>query len=245
MIYDGTSAHVNDETNEDRVIGKSTFNDDGWDNAYVGYMYGNLGASSYEETHTNINDSTIKSIVDNWYEDNIKKFNYEQYLSDNIFCGNRTLSNYEILNFSNKGYNQEKTAYKWYYAPWESENVNSIYLLCENKNDAYSVKDVIYGNASLKYPIALISSEEAVVAGGWEETNHSYYLYPGNNIAYWTLTPRGFTGDRATGWAVAETGQPFIWDGLWNPQSVKPVINLKPNSLKSGDGTINNPYVVE
>ena len=245
MIYDGTSAHVNDETNEDRVIGKSTFNDDGWDNAYVGYMYGNLGASSYEETHTNINDSTIKSIVDNWYEDNIKKFNYEQYLSDNVFCGNRTLSNYEILNFSNKGYNQEKTAYKWYYAPWESENVNSIYLLCENKNDAYSVKDVIHGNASLKYPIALISSEEAVVAGGWEETNHSYYLYPGNNIAYWTLTPRGFTGDRATGWAIAATGQPFIWDGLWNPQSVKPVINLKPNSLKSGDGTINNPYTVE
>ena len=26
---------------------------------------------------------------------------------------------------------------------------------------------------------------------------------------------------------------------------VKPVINLKPNSLTSGDGTINNPYTIE
>ena len=27
--------------------------------------------------------------------------------------------------------------------------------------------------------------------------------------------------------------------------SVRPVINLKPNSLKSGDGTMSNPYTVE
>ena len=30
-----------------------------------------------------------------------------------------------------------------------------------------------------------------------------------------------------------------------NINGVKPVINLKSNSLVSGDGTINNPYTVE
>ena len=31
----------------------------------------------------------------------------------------------------------------------------------------------------------------------------------------------------------------------YKESGVKPVINLKLNSLKAGDGTINNPYVVE
>ena len=34
------------------------------DNAYAGYMYGTPGSSTYEETHANTNDSTIKGVID-------------------------------------------------------------------------------------------------------------------------------------------------------------------------------------
>ena len=40
VIYDGTSAHANGESSEDRQIGESAFNNNYIDNAYVGYMYG-------------------------------------------------------------------------------------------------------------------------------------------------------------------------------------------------------------
>ena len=84
MIYDGTSAHKNGEASEDRTIGTSAFNDKYDDNAYVGYMYGTPVSSTYAATHANINDSTIKKYIDNWYEKSIKDSSYETYLSDNI-----------------------------------------------------------------------------------------------------------------------------------------------------------------
>ena len=83
IIYDGTVAHKNGEASEDRIIGTSAFNEKCDDNAYVGYMYGTPGSSTYEETHANINDSTIKKYVDSWYENNLKGTNFENYIVDN------------------------------------------------------------------------------------------------------------------------------------------------------------------
>ena len=85
IIYDGTSAHANGEDSEDRFIGYTAFNNAYDDNAYIGYMYGTPGSSTYAETHANINDSTIKEYLDSWYENNIKSTEYEQYLVDNLF----------------------------------------------------------------------------------------------------------------------------------------------------------------
>ena len=59
VIYDGTSAHANGEASADRQIGTSAFNSSNNDNAYVGYMYGKTGASTYADAHANTNNSTI------------------------------------------------------------------------------------------------------------------------------------------------------------------------------------------
>ena len=56
-----------DSTTRYTQIGVSAFNENFNDNAYVGYMYGTPGSSTYEQTHANINDSTIKTYIDNWY----------------------------------------------------------------------------------------------------------------------------------------------------------------------------------
>ena len=225
MIYDGTSTHANGEASEDRIIGTSAFNENYNDNAYVGYMYGTAGSSTYEETHANINDSTIKKYIDRWYENNIKATEYEQYLADNLFC------NYRILNVG-YGYGKETTSYS-----------GKLTLLCPSKNDSFTTND-ISGNSRLKYSISLISQKEVLLAGGYSEANEQYYLYIGTY--YWTITPYHYHTENARGLAVAYNGNGIYDTGsVSSTIGVKPVINLKPNSLTSGDGTINNPYTVE
>lgn len=92
VIYDGTSAHANGNSDTDRRIGMSAFNSKDDDNAYVGYIYGKVGASTYAKTHANTNNSTIKNYIDIWYENNIKGTTNEQYIADNIFYNDRSFA---------------------------------------------------------------------------------------------------------------------------------------------------------
>ena len=242
LIYDGTSAHANGEASEDRVIGQSVFNEKYDDNAYVGYMYGTLGSSTYEETHANINDSTIKKYVDSWYENNIKGTAYEQYLVDNLFCNDRSISTFVPDNYINSGYSKNPTAYRWYYGYWSSVYNNKSTLKCARKNDSFTVNSDI-GNTNLKYFVGIIDSDEIMLAGGGAGSNFNYYLYTGQHI--WTLSPNDFDGTHAFACSIDYNGRASAANYVSDLISVRSVINLKPNSLTSGDGTINNPYVVE
>ena len=150
IIYDGTTAHANGETGADMAIGSSRFNEIDNDNAYAGYMYGTAGSSTYEETHANINDSTIKKYVDTWYENNIKDTKYEQYLADNIFCNDRSL-------VSGTGFGQNASNYTFEWNNFFYTKVNHLNFICQQKNDSFTVNDSV-GNKALKYPIALIEA---------------------------------------------------------------------------------------
>ena len=242
MIYDGTSAHANGEASEDRTIGQSVFNEKYDDNAYVGYMYGTPGSSTYEETHKNINDSTIKKYVDSWYENNIKGTAYEQYLIDNLFCNDRSISTFAPDNYINSGYSKNSTAYRWYYGYWSSVYNNKSTLKCARKNDSFTVNSDI-GNTNLKYLVGIIDSDEIMLAGGGGGSNFNYYLYTGQRI--WALSPNDFDGTHAFVCSIDYNGRASAANYVSDLISVRSVINLKPNSLKSGDGTINNPYVIE
>ena len=240
VIYEGTSAHANGESSDDRQIGTSAFNSSYNDNAYVGYMYGTTGASTYAAAHANTNDSTIKAYIDNWYKTNILGTANEQYLADNIFCNDRSISSNKP---SSSGYGTNGTAYRWYYGPWESGGYNSnMKLTCPQQNDAFTVSDITNGNGALTYPIGLLSIDEIVLAGGWSTNNSGYYLYSGQVL--WTSSP-SFTNNG--GIAVVR----FIFSNgnadndrypLDNHFGIRPVFNLKPEALKYGDGTANNPY---
>ena len=74
IIYDGTSAHENGESSEDRQIGTSKYNervDYSW---YVGYSYEeNLQRPSTQNGGAN---SIIKEVLDNWYQVNIVNKGY-------------------------------------------------------------------------------------------------------------------------------------------------------------------------
>ena len=235
IIYDGTTIHENGEASADRIIGTSAFNEKADDNAYVGYMYGTPGSSTYEETHANINDSTIKKYVDNWFEKNIKNTENEQYLADNLFCNNRVFADNNLGN----GTYKSSTNYKWY----DIESVlKKIEFFCKSSNDILNAK-------FLKYPIALLNIDEAVLAGGYSSSNSSYYLFSGNLI--WAMTASSFYNQsKAYVTYISSDGKAFASDyssgGYFSSVNVsvkvKPVINLKQGSLKSGNGTKDNPY---
>ena len=242
VIYDGTSAHANGESSRDRQIGTSVFNSSYNDNAYVGYMYGKIGALTYAAAHANTNDSTIKAYIDNWYKTNIVGTTNEQYLADNVFCNDRSISsNKPTSNYNNLGYGTNVTAYRWYYGPWESGGYNSsMRLMCPQKNDAFTVSDITNGNGALTYPVGLLSADEIVLAGGWNAANSGYYLYSGQY--WWASSPFDFNGNYARVRSIGSSGYANYSDYVNNNNGVRPVFNLKAEALKYGDGTASNPY---
>ena len=65
LIYNGTptDGQCLATTGDATQIGWSAFNTNYNDNAYVGYMYGTTGSSTYAETHTNTNESETNNSV--------------------------------------------------------------------------------------------------------------------------------------------------------------------------------------
>ena len=169
LIYNGTPTDGKCEADEDdRSIGESAFNASYDDNAYVGYMYGAPGSTTYELTHTNTNDSTIKTYIDNWYKGNFDETATKK-LEDTVFCNDRSVttsenntvlpSGYGIL-----GYGKNATIYgassrASLFTPNPSPS-----LVCPQNNDKFTV-DVKNGNGALTYPIGLITLDETIFAG--------------------------------------------------------------------------------
>ena len=210
---------------------------DGSSDAKVGYSYVTYGTTSKEKAQTNTNDSTIKEYLDLWYKSNILDKGYNEYVSDTLFCNDRSLYYIIPSGFSNLGYGRETTAYRWY----GLSSSMDVMLNCTQKNDRFTVNDEQIGNGDLNYSIGLLTTDEAVLAGGNISINSSYYLYTGND--YWTMSPHSLSSISGIR-LIGDRGSVSIGSGVNSSESVRPVINLKPNSLKSGDGTATNPYQV-
>ena len=242
IIYDGTSAHANGESSDDRQIQVSSYNSSYNDNAYVGYMYGSTGANSYAATHANNNNSTIKGVLDNWYTINIANKGFGDKISKEAgFCNDRGLVG--IL-----GYGTNETSYasvnRFLDVTWTWPNVLNPTLKCNQiNNDLYTVSESSKGNKALTYPIGLITVDEMVFGGGnGRSTNTNYYLYTGQD--YWTMTPRNFSN-----WAIVfyveKNGIIGSNISVYSPYGVRPVINLARDVvIKSGNGTIDTPYEI-
>ena len=199
--------------------------------ASVKYGYVRYGTSSKEVAQTNTNDSTIKTYLDNWFKTNIFGTENERYLADNIFCNDRSFAS----NNSGNGAGVNYTKYNWYNWPASKSN-----LKCPQQNDAFTVSDTTNGNGALTYPIGLITTDEVVLAGGWYFGNNGYYLYSGT--WYWASSSSGFDGSRASVRDVRLDGESYTDNAALLGGGVRPVLNLSPEVLQNGDGTMENPY---
>lgn len=200
----------------------------GDEKATIGYARLYTVSTSKEAAQTNTNSSTIKIYLDDWYKTNILGTDNEQYVIDNIFCNDRTTGD--------GGYGTKYTYYHWLNFKTSAGKSN---LKCTQQNDAFTVSDTINGNDALTYPIGLITTDEAVLAGGYSSSNTGYYLYSGSN--FWTSSPF-FFNRAAFGRRVSAVGSADYFDYVSLVSGVRPVLNLKDEVLQNGDGTMENPY---
>lgn len=233
MIYAGTSAHANgydDFSANDMSIGTSTFNSRNNDNTYVGYMYGTEGATTYEDTHSNTTNSTIKTKLDSWYDTNIVNTGNEKYIADAIYCNDRSAS-------SGTGIGTTATTYA---AKTRGDNGQPT-LKCTNNSDKFT-KSTTIGNGKLTRMIGLITIDEVMYAGGIYGTNNKeYYLYSG--VWYWTMAPYSYASGFARVGYVLSYGN-LSYRIVSDAGAVRPVVSLKSDAISGGSGTAASPFLV-
>lgn len=221
--------------------------------------YHGLFSADATTANKNVKDSKIKSEVDNWYATNIlgktdgnttNTKNLEDYLSDEIFCNDRssTSSDFPLVNNGSYLYgphlrNTAKTGVPSFKCPNQS---NDAFTLTTTSNEIKStVTPSNIGNKKLSYPVGLITIDEVAYAGGKKDSmNYKYYLYTGSD--YWTMSPAYFNSYAASTyiWSVLYTGDLYT-NASSAGYGVRPVVNLKSDVLYSGGtGTETDPYVI-
>ena len=206
------------------------------DNAYVGYMYGTPNSPTYAATHTNTNNSNLKVNADAWYVAEIVGSEYEQYIVDNSFCGDRSIH-------TGLGYQQNTT---YYAAHNRLYNLHAPTMKCVQQSDRYTVSDTTIGNGALEYPIGHLSADEIVMAGGSvEELNPRYYLSLSYLLeTYWLMTPCSYVGSAsvfASCFSDAAVESTNTNDHIPN---VRPVINITSDVRFVGTGSATDPYII-
>ena len=217
----------------------SVFNSNYNDNAYIGFMYGATGASDYPNTHANTNKSDILKNLETWYTNNLTS--YESKLADTIWCNDKSTVSGGL------GYGTNATDYGAYNRLASTKQPT---LKCPNDNNGgklskFTVDDTKNGNGNLTYKIGLLTADEIAFAGSIAYTyNRSTYLQENTGTTWWwSLSPSDFNGSRADVWDVY-SGY-LNDDGVRDNDGLRPVISLISSTNVTGDGTSENPYVVE
>ncbi len=237
LLYHGTSTTA---TNAYLSSDTPKFNSGFIDSMQVGYMYGTSG--SLENNRTNENSSTIKTVIDNWYKDNLNT-NYGKYLSTTaVYCNDREIGSgtYSVK------------ADDFNYAAWTRLYTNKTPTYdCTNANDKFTV-DSSTGNGKLTYPIALMTADEAIFAGGlvyreastWYSKNSDNRNSTGGNW-WWLLSPHGLSSVPKV-FIVTHSSNYLDSAQASFTYSVRPVLSLKSCVKTSGgDGSASNPYTIQ
>ena len=210
MIYQGTAANT---TGTGTQISTSAFNSRFNNNMYVGYQY------TSGQLHGNGTNSTIKEVLDNWYNSNLSGYASKIATGGGAtFCNDRTPSS--------------ESTYNKYAARNRLVNNKAPSLKCTDSGDRF-------GTA-----IGLITADEVAYAGGvYGSINKGYYLYTGQD--WWTMSPFEYDDGYAYVFAVGSAGNPN-GRSVGGTCGVHPVISLKADTsfADGGKGTSSNPYVL-
>lgn len=260
LVYAGTykdgSCPVNGELD---TIGKYKFAVGKNDNAYAGYMYGEVNATNYADAHKNTNESNAKQKVDSWYENNLANKDAEvlSLLADSVYCSDRSVS--PTKTDENKGYAKEYTAYQAYYRltgfdylitsgpyTWGGNPVTPTFR-CAQLNDKFTVNKA-YGNGALKYKIALLTADELVSAGisPLSDGNPDAYINTSgtNHYGIVSMTAGIFNGQNgvlrnANNGILGLNSTAYSW-------KLNPAVSLLASTkVIAGNGTATNPYRVK
>ena len=223
---------------------KSAFNTNYNDNAYVGFKYGTVGAGDYALTHANTNKSTILTNLEAWYEKNNLK-NYEKVIADTVWCNDKTnvtdttFNPYGYSNVNGQGYAKNITYY------------GATQRLISTSNSAGGTGPSLKCNGELSKinsKVGLITADELALAGyAFNIGNTTTYLQENATDTYWwSLSPNYFNGYSAYVWYVyGSIGSFDNFNDVFNTNGVRPSISLKSTTNVTGNGTSEDPYIIE
>ena len=238
LLYVGTS---HDTTTGN--IGTSLFNQNYDGPKYVGYKYGE--DTSLDTIRNNTTDSTIKTFIDSWYQNNLT--NYTKYLSTSaVYCNDRSLGTGQTYSASSE----------FNFAPYyrmdyntNGAKANPSYN-CTDTRDAFSVDNT---SAKLDYPIGLMTADEIAFAGGVAfikmSTPYAWFISNslGNQVSttWWTLSPISWGGADPRVWRWYSNSLRLSNGFMTTSYSVRPAISLK-SCIKysTGNGTPETPYEI-
>ena len=217
-----------------RYGGEATKNADNYICPQTGTAVNIATSQKYSESTSNksyvdYKTSSIKTVVEDWYRDNIAPNSaLTDLIKDTSYCGDMS----ERINGSSVYFGAYDRVHS------DGNNTYNPQYKCPSSTYAYTV-----AKGDLNYPVALLTADEIVYAGGlYNTSNENYFLRTGK--AYWTMTPTGFYGNIASVFNVGTMG------GIGNTNvatnfKVLPVISIKEESLvKSGTGLYNDPYII-
>ena len=275
MIYNGvwdsansTCANNGDET----IVGKSAFNINSRQAVAVGYTYNRLYANNDEIDRlaadlygTDINfigntvNSAIKNYIENTWYGNVMGDGYERLLEPSAgYCNDRSIYNTENeLLDENITYIAQYSAdtTQYYFGSYvRNSTINhSPSLTClRNVVDLYTTYGADNGNKQLARPVALLTADEASLAGagqcwGSGSSNNSYNSFLSGGATYIMSAFARKTNGFAYNYMM--TGLSCILnnnDPVATNTGIRPVVSLRSNILTlDGLGTATDPWIVE
>ena len=222
---------------------KSAFNEKTDDNAYLGFMYGAAGATDYASTHANTNKSTILTNLETWYNNNIS--DYADKIADTVWCNDKTIVKDTTYNPSSYGGNATGLGFginkTWY---------GAAQRLLSTSGSAGGTGPSLKCNGDLSKinsKVGLITADELAFAGyAYGLENSTTYLQENATDTYWcSLSPGIFNGSYALVWYIIGSGGDFAHIYVFYTSGVRPSISLKSTTNVTGNGTSEDPYVVE
>lgn len=176
-------------------------------------------------------NSPVKTIVDNWYTDNLSS--YDSTIKTTMFCLD---TNYQTMISSG---NAGVTVY--YFGSYIRNGTDSTAYTPEFVCDSQYIKE---------YNIGLISGDEVAFAGGvFNTSNTNYYLYNSSiTDTWWTMSPSYYDSSLGTVGMLLVTGSNGRFNDWISTSTIeyssyiRPVITLDTNKISGGDGTVGNMY---
>ena len=218
-----------------------------------------LFGASPDGSATNDQPSIMKQYVEDWHSSTMTDYT-NKLEGDAGFCQDRRLNTGEtwttplaedsntIVPYGTSGLTQ------YYFGAYprntQASTFNPLLTCPRGKVDLYSYSNNAgNGNGQLTYPTALLTADEASLAGdGWNNSFSAYnansFLRSGSN--FWLLSPNNRnSGGPARGFLLGSSGALGNDRGVGSAYGVRPAISLTSGTVPvSGTGTATDPWIV-
>ena len=174
-------------------------------------------------TYMYYTNSEAKTQLENWYQTNIGS---KADLAKNVATGNYYCE-------------QAKTKYS------DNATSGSAMMTTYNKyTPDFKCSSDGNGKGVVNASVGLLTYDEVVYAGGYYGQGNSHYYLYNSNVAWWTISPAGFSGSYSSVWYVGIPG--YIDNSLViDNVRLRTVLNLNTDTqISDGDGTKENPFTI-